>query len=74
MEGRMKNIDIAIRSRTNLSMFEAIIGLCESGGFYSGVSSDKAIKKIIDIAKKEQQYLVRMHNEALLVLQLREQP
>ena len=61
----MKNIDKAIRSHTNLSMFEAIIGLCESGGFYSGVGSDNAIKKIISIAKKEQQYLIQIHDDAL---------
>ena len=65
MGSRMKAIDIAIRSHTNLSMFEAIISLIESGSFYSGVGSDKSMKKIIAIAKKEQQHLISLYDDSL---------
>jgi hypothetical protein len=69
----MKNLDKAILSHTNLSMFSAIISLCESGSFYSGVGSEKAISKITSIAKNEMRQLVQSYDLAIRNERLKEQ-
>jgi hypothetical protein len=59
-----KHIDTACRAHTNLSTFEAVVGVLESGAVYGGVGSEKAAQRIIKIVRAEQQRLLTVHDKA----------
>jgi hypothetical protein len=58
-------LDKALRAHTNLSTFHAVIAVLEGGCVYSGVGSDKAAQQIINICKREQGRLLKIHDAAL---------
>lgn len=60
-----KHIDAACRAHTNLSTFEAVVGVLESGSVYGGVGSEKAAQRIIKIVRAEQQRLLTIHDAAV---------
>jgi len=60
-----KHIQTACKAHTNLSVFECVVSLLESGSVYGGVGSERAKEQIIRAAKKEQQRLLTIHDDAV---------
>ncbi len=60
-----KYITEACRAHTNLSVFDCVVSLLESGAFCGGMGSDKAKNQIIKAAKKEQARLLDVYDTAI---------
>lgn len=60
-----KHITEACKAHTNLSVFECVVALLESGSVYGGVGSEKARARIISAAKKEQTRLLGIYDNAV---------
>lgn len=59
-EASHKKFEAAMNAHTNLSMWGAVVALCESGSFYPG-HSHRAIERVIKIAQAEmQKHLTQM--------------
>ncbi|NSX18128.1 hypothetical protein HTY52_28910 [Cupriavidus taiwanensis] len=59
------HIEKACRAHTNLSTFEAVVGVLECGSIYGGLGSEKAAQRIIKIVRAEQQRLLTIHDKAV---------
>lgn len=62
-----KQITEACKAHTNLSVFDCVVALLESGSIYGGVGSEKAKEQIIKAAKKEQARLLGIYDNAVSV-------
>ena len=66
-------VDAVTRAHTNLTMFDAIVVLCESGCFV-GADNYPACSRIIKICQREQQKLLGQHDRAAASIKRLEPP
>lgn len=57
-----KNIDLAMRSHTNLNVFSSVTALLENSLYGGSPTADKSAQRIIAICKQEQQRQLKRMN------------